>query len=96
MKSILSTIIFCLSCSFAFALEGDYVCSGVGLRLLGEKALYADKELVLCGKVGVTSLYAESCVEKSVRKFALAFDELAENIRVLKDDKERFYVCHKK
>jgi hypothetical protein len=96
MKTIALTILFCLSCSFAFALEGDYVCGGVGLRLLGEKALFAERDLVLCGKVGVTSLYAESCEEKSVRKFALAFDELAENIRVLKDNKERSYFCRKK
>lgn len=96
MKIFFSIFVLTFSVISASAADADFTCSGIGLRISQDKALYGNRELVRCGKVGVAILFSEVCDVKSSMKFALQFDEISNNIVTLIDGKERFINCYKK
>ena len=94
MKRIIFTIVF--SSLVTTVSAADFVCNGIGLRVTDGKALYGNRELTRCGKVGLMVLFAESCDEKSVTKFSLGFDEISNNIQTLINGKESQIRCFPK
>lgn len=92
-KFLLSATLFALVTSVSAA---DFVCNNIGLRVNEDKALYGNRELTRCGKVGVMVLFAETCDEKSATKFSLGFDEISNNILTLINGKESQIRCFPK